>query len=579
MPAKSPAKSKKAVAKPQAPLPTRAKAPEVPPVVRPGLATLAPSLESALEDSAGHIAYRGAVPVKNFIGWLVVVLAAAAVVGFVGAHVLVSQRLSQLVEDTAARVALQGQNRAAVVAEWAEGIVNASDGIAQHDLVRMFMLDKQNSLHGIESTDPYMQAVRAQAQSIQSVLEELLKKQGLTGAHMLMPNGAVVLTTGATPELSATDKLSLSAVANNAKGLMQPARVDAEGRVVVDVMRPVMAMEGNNGGIPAVLGVLWVTVPVGNKLAELSAATPLDRPGERTVILQSGYESDSARAAVIGRANLSVLPNSLEDVAERVSAGRSVVRSPIDAAPVFANVVKVPGTPLAVLQEYSAASALSLMDIYKPGLYLVVVLLVAVLGALMLALTIHLMSQRNKTRVRLLGQTMEALVRVVEARDPYLAGHHVRVARLVVGVGNQLKYGVGERATLYYAAQLAAVGRLLVPRDVLAKKGQFTSADRKELENHVQQAVTILGDLEFDLPVVPVIAQMYERIDGSGHPRGLRGHQMHRLSKVLGAADAFAALTSERTYRKALTKTEALRMMSEGQFDEAIVTALKAVGK
>src|SRR5207247_1081200 len=135
--------------------------------------------------------------------------------------------------------------------------------------------------------------------------------------------------------------------------------------------------------------------------------------------------------------------------------------------------------------------------------------------------TLHLMGQRNKTRVKLLGQTMEALVRVVEARDPYLAGHHARVARLAVQVGNNMHLGVGERATLYYAAQLAAVGRLLVPRNVLAKKARLTGAERKDLEGHISHAVTILGDLDFDLPIVEVIGQMYEREDGSGHPNGL----------------------------------------------------------
>jgi HD-GYP domain-containing protein (c-di-GMP phosphodiesterase class II) len=170
---------------------------------------------------------------------------------------------------------------------------------------------------------------------------------------------------------------------------------------------------------------------------------------------------------------------------------------------------------------------------------------------------------------------MEALVRVVEARDPFLSGHHARVARTAVAVGNKLGLSVGERATLYYAAQLSSVGRLLVPRDVLAKKGKLTDAERAELERHINQAVEILGDIEFDLPIMPVISQMYERVDGSGHPLGLKDAQLSRMSKVLGACDAFVAMTSDRAHRKAMTKGEALKAMGSGAFASDVVTSLK----
>jgi hypothetical protein len=580
MPAK---KVTKTVKKPAANKPVAAKTskPEPRAVVRPGISTLAPTLEAAVEASTDHVAYKGAVPVKSFVGWLLVVLVAAAVMGGLAAQLLVSQRLSQLVEDTSERVALQGQNRAAVVAEWAGGLNRAADSVARAELVRLFLADRQSALAGNApaATDLTL-AVRAQAPYIQRLLAEFLTKQNLTGAHLVLADGAIVLSTGKVPETLSNGKELLNAVVRSAQGSVQPVRLDAQGNPVMDILRPVLALEGNaQAGQPSVLGILWVTVPVGSKLTDLTAASPLDRPGERTVVVQAGFAGDLSKAAVLGRTNISPLAQSLERLISKTDSGRTVVKSPLDGAPVFATVVAIEGTPLAVLQEYAASSALSIMDIYKPGLYITVLLLVSVLASLMLALTIHLMSQRNRTRVKLLGQTMDALIRVVEARDPHLAGHHARVARMAVAVGNATQMGVGERATLYYAAQLSAVGRLLVPRDVLAKRGAYTAAERKNLESHINQAMTILGGLEFDLPVVNVISQMYERIDGSGHPHGLRGYQINRMAKVLGTVDAFAALTSDRPYRKALSKPEALKAMQNGQFDEVLLTTLKAVGK
>jgi HD-GYP domain-containing protein (c-di-GMP phosphodiesterase class II) len=248
----------------------------------------------------------------------------------------------------------------------------------------------------------------------------------------------------------------------------------------------------------------------------------------------------------------------------------------VDGKPVFATVRPITGTPFALLQEYSAKDALGIMVLYKPGIYLIVSLLMVILAALMLALTLHLMGQRNRTRVKLMGQTMEALVRVVEARDPFLSGHHSRVARLAVAVGNKMDLSVGERATLFYAAQLSSVGRLLVPRGVLAKKGKLSDAERAELEEHINQAVEILGDIEFDLPIMPVISQMYEREDGTGHPLGIKGEKMNRMAKVLGACDAYVAMTSDRAHRKAMTKSEAIKAMASGSFSGDIVAALKS---
>jgi len=248
----------------------------------------------------------------------------------------------------------------------------------------------------------------------------------------------------------------------------------------------------------------------------------------------------------------------------------------IDGKPVFATVRQIPGTPFAVLQEYAADRALGIMELYKPGIYLIVSLGMVVLASLMLALTLHLMGQRNRTRVKLLGQTMDALVRVVEARDPYLSGHHSRVARLAVQVSNRLEMTVGERATLFYAAQLSSVGRILVSQGVLTKKGKLTEAERGQMEQHITQAIAVLGDIDFDLPIMPVISQMYEREDGSGHPLGVRAEKISRMAKVLGACDAFVAMTSDRAHRKALTKAEALKAMSSGAFAPEVTAAIKS---
>lgn len=545
------------------------KAPGVEKLLRPGLTQLAPSLE--------QVTYRGAVPLKSFAGWVALVVISAAVVGGLAAHILVQNRTEQLVEETSSRVAMQAQGRAGVVAEWVNGLAHLADSIANAEMVRLYVAESPAAAQP-ESNQPIVSqaaAVVAQKPYIEQWLKEFTSKNKLAGAYLVNLEGKILLGTGDKPDVLANTG-QLAALVRQGLPDVQPLSQTA-GKVAMDMLRPIRAMAVNDeSGDP--VGALLVRIPVGDKIAELLAATPLDQDGERTVLVQ---EMDG-KAEIVGRTALAPLAaGSLKALEESLQNGTRVrlQHSPLDGVGVFATLKPVMGTPLAVLQEYVSTKALGLVSLYKPGIYAIVTLLVVVLGALMLALSLHFMGQRNRTRVKMLGQTMDALVRVVESRDPYLSGHHAKVSRLAVAVSNMLNMSVAERATLFYASQMAAVGRLMVPRTVLSKQGKLSTAERKDLESHINQAVVVLGDLDFDLPIVPVITQMYERVDGSGHPQGLKAADISPMAKVLGACDAYVALTSERAHRKALTKAEALKAMDTGAFDAQIVSVIKSIAK
>lgn len=531
---------------------------------------------------AQALAYKGNVPLKSFLGWVMLVVLGAAIIGFMLAQMLITQRQNQLIDETATRVALQAQARAGVVTEWLQGEMKVTDNLAGTQLVRLYVAEMTRASNTAPAEADLGDALRAQTPYMQQLLREFTARQGAETIHLIAPNGQSIVGNGPLPGALKTTPEALRQVVADGVGKVLPLRTgqtktkDGEPTVVIDVLRPVFQPSQEGTDTP-VVGVLWVSLPVGGKLAGLVSVTPLDRPGERTALIQD-Y---NGQVSLVGQNMLAPISKPLSAIQSQLNAGRAMTLSVVDGLKTFATLqpIRAQGltTPYYILQEYQAKPALSMMALYKPGLYAIVGLATAVLAGLMLALTVHLMGQRNATRVKLLGQTMDALVRMVEARDPYLSGHHARLARTVIKIGNTMKLPVGERAVLYYAAQMSAVGRLLVPRDLLAKKGKLTTQERKELEGHVQRAQDVLGALEFDLPVVPVIRQMYERVDGSGHPLGLKGTEIHRMAKVLGAADAFCALTAERSHRTALTAEDALETMSKGGFDKEVLSVLKKV--
>ncbi|MEM8914467.1 MAG: HD domain-containing phosphohydrolase, partial [Pseudomonadota bacterium] len=128
--------------------------------------------------------------------------------------------------------------------------------------------------------------------------------------------------------------------------------------------------------------------------------------------------------------------------------------------------------------------------------------------------------EQRRRREAMLRQSIEALVRTIEFSDPYLAGHSRLVRNLAVLIGDGLKIRADDLATLEIAANVAQIGKIFVPRDLLTKPGRLTEKENEVMQSHVLFASRILREIDFELPVHEAVTQMYERLDGSGYPAG-----------------------------------------------------------
>jgi PAS domain S-box-containing protein len=190
----------------------------------------------------------------------------------------------------------------------------------------------------------------------------------------------------------------------------------------------------------------------------------------------------------------------------------------------------------------------------------------------------ELVEQRRKHE-RLLRATVDALIRAIELRDPYLVGHTRRLQRFAVAVGVRLGMSEREVATLDLAACLSQVGKIFIPFDILTKPGRLSEAEMRMMRRHVEHALQVVGPIDFGLPIRDAIGQMYERLDGSGYPNGLVGEQITPLARILGVVDAFCALTEARSHRGRLSAGNALLHLAENAawYDVNVVAALAAV--
>ncbi|MEP6620781.1 MAG: HD domain-containing phosphohydrolase [bacterium] len=150
----------------------------------------------------------------------------------------------------------------------------------------------------------------------------------------------------------------------------------------------------------------------------------------------------------------------------------------------------------------------------------------------------------------------------IESKDEYTQGHCVRVADLACSLW--VRVCAGDDTSLFWfriGALLHDVGKLMVPAEVLNKPGKLTDEEWGLMRRHTTAGVELLADIEFPWDVRPIVESHHERWDGRGYPHGLAGEAIPITARVLGIADVYDALTSERSYKKAFTHDEAMNIM------------------
>ncbi|AXK31515.1 HD-GYP domain-containing protein [Streptomyces armeniacus] len=173
--------------------------------------------------------------------------------------------------------------------------------------------------------------------------------------------------------------------------------------------------------------------------------------------------------------------------------------------------------------------------------------------------------------------TIRALVQAVDIKDRYTRGHSERVGRASVLIARELGMDEERTEALRFAGILHDVGKLGVPTRLLRKDGPLTPQERRVIELHPEYGHEMVRGIRFLGDVRCAILHHHERLDGRGYPYGLSGGQIPEFARVVAVADAFDAMTSTRSYRKALPVSRAVAELEDcagTQFDPRMVAAL-----
>ncbi|MET7570919.1 HD-GYP domain-containing protein [Streptomyces sp. NPDC005492] len=179
--------------------------------------------------------------------------------------------------------------------------------------------------------------------------------------------------------------------------------------------------------------------------------------------------------------------------------------------------------------------------------------------------------------------TIRALVQAVDIKDGYTRGHSERVGQASMMIARELGMDDARVEVLRFAGILHDVGKLGVPTRLLRKDGPLTPEERRVIELHPEYGHEMVRGIGFLGEARAAVLHHHERLDGSGYPYGLLGSQIPESARVVAVADAFDAMTSTRSYRRARPVSAALEELSRcagTQFDPLMVRALvRALGR
>jgi putative nucleotidyltransferase with HDIG domain len=173
-------------------------------------------------------------------------------------------------------------------------------------------------------------------------------------------------------------------------------------------------------------------------------------------------------------------------------------------------------------------------------------------------------------------ETISAASTAIDARDTYTAGHSKRVADIACKISRELGYNDSQIKCVELAALFHDIGKIGVPDNILNKPGKLDDEEFEKIKIHSLLGYNILKNIEFLSAALPAILYHHERPDGKGYPEGLKDDEIPIEAAIIAIADTYDAMTSDRTYRKALSHEFAIEEIKKKrgiQFKKEVVDA------
>jgi len=174
------------------------------------------------------------------------------------------------------------------------------------------------------------------------------------------------------------------------------------------------------------------------------------------------------------------------------------------------------------------------------------------------------------------GTTIQVMVSAIEMRDPYTAGHQLRVADLARAIATEMGLAPDKIDGISMVGTIHDIGKLSIPAEILSKPTKLTPIEYSLIQEHSQNGYEMLKKVESPWPLAEIVYQHHERMDGTGYPRNLQGEEIILEARIISVADVVEAMASHRPYRASLGIHAALEEIEKNKgtlYDVHVVKA------
>ncbi len=193
------------------------------------------------------------------------------------------------------------------------------------------------------------------------------------------------------------------------------------------------------------------------------------------------------------------------------------------------------------------------------------------------ALLISQMHRKHRQLAQAYLETLTAVARAVEARDPYAMGHTTRVRSIAKAIGKELGLSREELYTLEIGSLLHDIGKIGISEAILLKPGPLDDKEYEEIKQHPKKGREMIEGISYLKEVIPHVLYHHERLNGTGYPERLSGKNIPMVGRIIAVADVFDAMISDRPYRKKLSFENAvseIKKEADNLFDPKVVDTL-----
>jgi HD-GYP domain-containing protein (c-di-GMP phosphodiesterase class II) len=179
----------------------------------------------------------------------------------------------------------------------------------------------------------------------------------------------------------------------------------------------------------------------------------------------------------------------------------------------------------------------------------------------------------QELQLNVLKDMIVSLTGLLGIHDEYTKNHSQNVANIAKKIAEEMNFSKKRIIQIYYAGLVHDIGKALIPREIINKNGKLTAAEYEVIKKHPENAYKALVNAEALNFIAHIVLEHHERWDGKGYPSAIKGEDIYLESRILALADSYDAMTSERPYRKAFSKEEAISEIKKNagtQFDPDI---------